>query len=458
MAASLLSSALFLAACANQYEHEAPDLVELPKTWQSPERDFSQLLSWSSLISSPELEQLVLTAINHNQSLRQKKLDLGIAQTQLYQANMRYVPELDARFTSTRGQINESSPITNNVTVAADFRYELNIWGQVTDAKRAAAFRAASAEQHYQAELRLLVIDIATTWAAVIENQQLLAMASKRLQSLEKNLSIIESGYRAGLNSSLEVYLARNDVETDRSKFEQLLQDLSDSRRQLNFQLGSYASEQYQAALEFPQPPNLLPPQLPSELLMRRPDLQSAWLSLLASNSEAAVAHKARFPSLRLTASSGRSSSDLSQLIDAGAVSWNVGVNLLQPILNNGQLKANDKIAKIRLEQSELVYNQTVYRAFKEIESELQKQQNLARQKQYVSQSRDNALIAEKLSFEQYLKGITSYTTVLDAQNRAVDAEVRLISLERQIFENKIHLHNALAVDLDFITADDSEG
>ncbi|WP_370980798.1 TolC family protein [Agaribacterium sp. ZY112] len=446
----VLCSISLLHACASNYEQQAPDLVELPKTWQQAGHNYSSELSWQSLMQAPSLDALIVYATQHNHQLEQQRLELEIAKTQLYQANMRYVPELDARVSATRGQPIENGPTTNSFSAGLDMSYELNIWGQVTDNKRAAAMRVAAAQASYDEAKRQLTTDIAIAWANVIESQKLVRFGDKRLAMLGNNLSIIESGYRSGLNSALEVYLARNDVEGERSGLEKAKQTLSDARRELNIQLGDYPSDQYQAPKDFPDTSVLLPPELPSELLMRRPDLNAVWLNLLASNSDLAVAHKARFPSLRLTASGGSTSAELGEVLSSGNLSWSIGASLLQPLLDSGRLKSNEDAARLRLEQNESRYTETVYRAFQEIESLLQNQDSLAKQTNHVQQSRDNAVIAEKLGFDQYLKGIVSYTTVLDAQRRALDAEVRLISLQKQIFENKVRLHKALAGELNF--------
>ncbi len=450
----LLAFLLVLASCQSQYQQEEIDLVTLPKTWQTADDYNDESTRWSTIVESNELDALVAKALAHNFELQQAERDVAIAQTRVFSANMRYIPELDARFSANRQGTplaNDSTDISNQFSLSAELSYELNIWGQVSDAKRAAAFNYAATEANYAALRRDIVRRTAEAWANVIEYQQIVAMGTERLENLGKNLNIIESGYRSGLNSALEVYLARNDVEAERSSLVNARQLLSDARRDLTLLLGEYPDNQYLAQAQFPDAAAVIPPSTPSEILMRRPDLQTAWLNLLSQNSELAVAHKARFPSLRLTASTGQSSDDLSSLLDQGNPAWNIGASLIQPLLASGTLKAAEDTARLQLEQAELQYTQAVYQAFKEVESTLERQQTLEAQYAHTLQSRDNALIAEKLSFDQYLKGLVSYTTVLDAQNRALDAEVNLIGLKRQIFVNKIQLQQALAGELDFL-------
>ena len=48
------------------------------------------------------------------------------------------------------------------------------------------------------------------------------------------------------------------------------------------------------------------------------------------------------------------------------------------------------------------------------------------------------------LAFEQYQRGLVSYTTVLEAQRRAFDIQSGVIELRNQLLQNRIALHLAL--------------
>lgn len=449
-----LGLSTLLQGCHSLYRQDATSLVDVPEQWQASSVAPPKSLTWSSFIQSPELNALIKQAIQYNPALGQSRRDVMIAKAALARSNMRYIPELDTRFNATRRQSTNalgSSNINNDFRLTADLSYELNIWGQVSDAKRSAAFQYAERKADHEANLRATITQVGLAWARVIENQQLVALDKIRFANLEKNLDIIEGGYRSGINRALEVYLSRNDVERERSRVIQNQQNLADSRRALSSLLGQFPSATFHVSNDFPDTALILPTALPSEILTRRPDLQAAWLRILRQNADVAIAHKARFPSLRLTASAGRTSDELSTLLDGNNPLWSVSASLIQPLLASGRLKFEAKSARLRLEQFELRYIATVHAAFSDIESALEKQTRLQHQYEATLQSRDNAVTAEKLSFEQYLKGLVSYTTVLDSQRRAVDAEVQLIALQRQKLVNKIQLHEALVGHLDIL-------
>nr|MBX2857935.1 TolC family protein [Cellvibrionaceae bacterium] len=204
------------------------------------------------------------------------------------------------------------------------------------------------------------------------------------------------------------------------------------------------------AQFAFPDSNTLSPPALPATLLQRRPDIQSAWLRVLQQNASLAVAHKARFPSLSLSASAGKGAAELSDIPQSN-LAWGIGASLIQPLINAGRLKSAEDIARLRLQQFEKSYLDTVNRAFQQVETALQSQVNLDARLNYTQASSSNAVQAEKLAFDQYQRGLVAYSTVLEAQRRSVDAQIQVISLKKQIIVNKITLLNAVGGELDFI-------
>ena len=414
---------------------------------------------WSELIPSDTLQVFICEALANNQSLKQQALDVQIARTAVFQSKMQLIPTLDGTFAASRQHTSQSDGdnTSDSFSVSADLSYDVDLWGKMNDEKKSALFSYAAAQADYQYALRSTVSDVAEAWASIVESQQLANLRQARLVSLQNNLKIIEDGYHAGINTALEVYLARSDVESERAQHSEAQQKLSDDKRSLNVLLGTYPGTPRVADANFPNLGQAFPSELPSELLKQRIDLQAAWLRLLALNADLAVAHKARFPSIKLNSSAGYNADTLSDL-GQGGLAWSLTGAVLQPILSSGSLKAAEKRARYALEQGEQAYIATVYSAFQEVESELENQQRLAVQYHATERSRNNAIQAEKLSFEQYRKGIVSYTTVLDAQRRALDAEIQHITLNKQIFVNKIKLHEVLSGEFDFITSNNLEG
>ena len=208
--------------------------------------------------------------------------------------------------------------------------------------------------------------------------------------------------------------------------------------------LGDYPDGKLETGAALPLIETPVPTGLPSELISRRPDLQQAWANLLASDAAVAIAHKQRFPRLVLVASGGDVSEDLDSLLNGTPLAWSILGNLTQPLFNAGRLKAQEQQARARLVQAENQYLDSLYRAFSEVENALSRSRSLQTRYRVVLDAEKNAVAGLNLAFEQYQRGLVSYTTVLEAQRRAFDIQSGVIELRNQLLQNRITLHLAL--------------
>ena len=141
------------------------------------------------------------------------------------------------------------------------------------------------------------------------------------------------------------------------------------------------------------------------------------------------------------------SSQELDQLLDGGSLMWRVAASLIQPLFQGGRLAALEEQAKIRLEQREKRYLEVVFRALAEVENALSREQALNARYEAFVRAEQNAGSALELAFDQYQRGLAPYTTVLESQRRAFDAQTTLIQLQNQQLKNRVNLLLALGGD-----------
>ena len=284
--------------------------------------------------------------------------------------------------------------------------------------------------------------------------QQLLDLYKRREENAKQNLDIIESGYRQGINEALDVYLARNELNNERSRIATQTASLSSAARLLERLLGEYPKGAISASNDLPVINTEIPLGIPSELITRKPALLASWYELLATDASLAYAHKQRFPSLNLTASLSDSTDRVSDLFSPSSLAWSLLGSISAPIFEGGRLQANEEIARLNTQKQEQQYLQTLYDAFGDVENAISQQQSLKAQYTSTLEAQKNALAAEQLSFEQYQSGLVTYTTVLDAQDRSFDAQSSLIQIKNQLIANRINLHVALGGDFEKPSSD----
>jgi len=186
-----------------------------------------------------------------------------------------------------------------------------------------------------------------------------------------------------------------------------------------------------QAFDEAPGPP-VVPSGVPSELLLRRPDLVDAERQLAAANARVAVARAEMFPSISLTAFYGSESAALANLFAGGAAAtWQVAAGLTQPIFQGGRLAARRDAADARERAALAQYQQTIRSAFGEVRAALIVQ---ARAKEsYDAESARAAALSESLRLARlrYDNGVASQLDVLDAERGLLAAQIARIEALR---------------------------
>jgi multidrug efflux system outer membrane protein len=170
--------------------------------------------------------------------------------------------------------------------------------------------------------------------------------------------------------------------------------------------------------------PAVVPAGLPSELLLRRPDLVEAEQRLIAANARIAVARAAMFPSIQLTGYLGSEAQALASLFSGPAGIWQLAVALAQPIFTGGRLQAAIGAAEAREQQALTGYQGAIQNAFREVRAALAAQRR-ARESFEAESARAAALgTTLRLARLRYDNGLASQLEVIDAERNLLAAEV----------------------------------
>ncbi|TGV21225.1 efflux transporter outer membrane subunit [Pseudoalteromonas sp. MEBiC 03607] len=450
---SLLAlSVILLSACASQTTHNerVAELETLPSAWQQLPTDNKFLAvedNWLQQLQDPQVFNLVEQALAHNQAILQAGYDVAIKEQQLIAAGADLWPSLDLSTRASRSKDNRPVSYNNASSASLELSYEVDLWGKLSASERQANLEYLAEKATFSQSKQQLVADVVSGWFDVITNHKLLELYKQREQNAEKNLDIIESGYRQGLNEALDVYLARNELNTERSNIAAQQATLTKSIRDLERLTGQYPAGALSVSADLPLLENTIPLGLPSELITRKPALMASWYQLLSTDAGLAYAHKQRFPSLNLSASIGDSTDRVSDLFSPSSLAWSLIGSISMPLFEGGRLKANEEQARLSVKRQEQAYLATLYDAFNEVETAISQEQALKVRYEKTLEAQENAIAAERLSFEQYQSGLVTYTTVLDAQDRSFNAQSSVIELKNQLIKNRINLHIALGGD-----------
>jgi multidrug efflux system outer membrane protein len=183
---------------------------------------------------------------------------------------------------------------------------------------------------------------------------------------------------------------------------------------------------------------------LPSELLVRRPDLVQSEQLFYAETARIGVAQAMRFPSFSLTGAFGLASADLSTLLSSESLVYSVGGSMLGPIFNWGKNKRRVEIQKEVARQALYRYEQSVLQAFREVDDALVDIHTYTRETQSRIRQMEAAKNAAKLSRARYDGGQTAYLEVLETERSLFNAELDASAARRNQLSAYIYLYKAL--------------
>jgi multidrug efflux system outer membrane protein len=187
-----------------------------------------------------------------------------------------------------------------------------------------------------------------------------------------------------------------------------------------------------------------LPVGLPSEVLLKRPDITQAEQQLISANANIGAARAARFPRISLTGSGGVASDSLSGLFSDGRSAWSVGGSLLAPILDAGRTQAGVTVAEVRRDIAMAQYDKALQVAFREVADALVTRSTYADQVRAQQAQASAEADRLRLSALRYKSGVASQLDLLDAQRSLFAAQQAWISTEQARQQAHIAVFKAL--------------
>mgnify|MGYP003387372464 CR=1 FL=1 len=211
-----LFSSLLLLACSStsEVDEKLKDLP-LPQNWHDSKQVLAVEHNWLSQLDNPQVHQLVKKALAANHQFALQAYALEISEQQLIISGSQLWPELDLAFRSSRTKNNQTDSYVNSNSVDLNLRYEVDLWGKLSDADRLSNYNHLAQKSSFEQYKQQLVVKVVTTWFSVIEAEKLLTLYRSRVENSQQNLAIIEASYSSGLSAALDVYLTRNDLNNE---------------------------------------------------------------------------------------------------------------------------------------------------------------------------------------------------------------------------------------------------
>jgi multidrug efflux system outer membrane protein len=450
-----LLMALVLAACANVPTIDPQALPVTPAAFKEGDGKWTRATpaevqprgEWWKAFNDPVLDELVARADRSNSTLQVAAGRLAQSRALLRAADADRMPQLGIGAGAVRTDglpLRPAGAPSTLTTIGANASYEVDLFGRLASASRAAALDAKSSEALLQSTRLIVQADVAQTYLAIRALDDERALVRGTVTTYLEALKLTERRFRAGDVAELDVARARTEVAATKSEALALDRRRAELEHALAVLVGEPASnfqvreEAWKTALP------IVPAGVPATVLTRRPDIAAAQDALLASQQRVGVAKAAWFPSIALTASGGQASGDISDVFKWSARAWGVGALLALPIFDGGRRTAGIENASAEMDIALARYREQVLVALRDVEDQLAALHLLAEQAEAQGRAVASATRSTAISDVRYRNGLVNQLDLLDAQRSELRNRRQALQVRSAQYQATVGLVRAL--------------
>lgn len=444
-----LSFPLLLSACTLAPNYEPPAVpVTFPQSATPVE---AAKVSWRALFIDPRLQGTIDLALSNNRDLRIAALNVDRSRAQHGIARSGLLPNINASVSQTQGTtINEEGEDEYSRRYSANLglaSYEVDLFGRIRNLKEAALQDFFAARENRRGVEISLIASVASAWLTVAADQDSLRLTEQTSATRAETYEITLGRARIGAVSDIEVQQTRQQMEQARADVESARTRLDQSTAALTLLVGATIPVDLMPdGLSDTMVADALPADLPSEILLERPDVMAAEHNLRASNADIGVARAAFLPRLSLTAAFGWASPQFDSLFDNRT--WSFSPNLSVPLFNAGAVGGLG-VATANRDIAVAQYERAIQSAFADLYSVLAVRRRIEARLEAQTAATDAARRAESLSQARYQAGSVAYLGLLDAQRTRYASEQGLINLRLSRALNLTSLYRSIGADPD---------
>jgi len=455
----LLAISFFLCGCPRPSQYVRPGLP-VPSAWPgssnagagAPGAPAAADLKWREFFTDQRLQSVIELALVNNRDLRMATLNIEKVQA-LYQIQRaeRY-PTIVASASADGYRVPQNLSGGDHAKTVAQYTvslgmasWELDLFGRIRSLKSRALEQYLATEQARSATQISLVAAVANSYLALTADRETLRLAQVTLDAQQASYELILHIRELGMASDLELRQAQTQVDAARVDIARYSGQVAMDENALNLLVGAPVTAGMLsddlgkiAALKD------VAPGLPSDVLLRRPDILSAEHQLKAANANIGAARAAFFPRISLTAAAGITSSDLTNLFKPAAGTWSFTPQVVLPIFDSGARQANYKAAQVDQDIAIAEYEKSIQAAFREVSDSLSLRTTLVTQQNALESLVNTLAETYRLSEARYTGGIDSYLSVLVAQRSLYAAQQQLVGVRLARLSNLVALYKVL--------------
>ena len=430
-------------------------LAQQPASAVASEARSGAEIGWRDVFMDPRLQALIQIGLDNNRDLRIAVARVDQARAQYGVQRGALFPQIGAGIQGTRqrtpsdlAMFGPDGGVLSSQTQAsiALTSFEIDLFGRLRNLNEAAWQNYLASEENARTVQLSVVSEIANAYFRLRSADHLLELVEQTLQSRKDSLDLVTRRFDAGVASQLDVNQAKTLLDSASADLASFSRQRTQALNLLVLLVGQPLPDNLPQPAAFIRDQVLtsIPVGLPSDLLIRRPDIRGAENNLLAANANIGAARAAFFPTISLTGAFGTASQSLGGLFKAGSTAWTFTPAISVPIFSGGSLQSQLDFANAANQAALAQYERTIQRAFREVADAL------AGEATYTSQidaARAQQVAAGKtleLSNLRYAAGIDNFLQVQTAQVEYFTAQKLLVQARYNALANRVEFYKAL--------------
>jgi NodT family efflux transporter outer membrane factor (OMF) lipoprotein len=413
---------------------------------------------WWTSLGDPQLDALVKRALAESPDLlaaearlRQARALQGVQEAQ-GGPNLNLSARESRDKLSRNGEMFANIPFPNpktdftNYQAGFDASWELDFFGHQRRLSEAAAARTGAAAERLQDARLILAADVARNYIELRAWQQRLVLAGETVRTLDEQLRLARIAQGAGETSLQDL----RQTELARSNYQALLPALEVGLRQNLTALAALTSQPVQTLTTQLGPGQALMPVppvpeagVPSDLLVRRPDLRAAERDLAAASGDAAVAVSNLYPRFSLVGQAGWNSIQSGTLLSSASRMWSLGPQLSLPLFNPG-LRGQAKAGAAGYDAALAGYHKAVLAALADVDVAFTRMARNEDKRQSLLAAEVEAKQLFGFSQLQLKAGEVSKVAVLQARRALLEQQDQLLQAQGQSLTALVSVYKAL--------------
>ena len=419
-------------------------------------------IKWRNYFTDPYLIALIDSALKNNQELNIALREIEMDKNEIEARKGEYLPfvnvggaaGVDKTGKYTWDGLSEEDLKTNpdkGPKYIGDFRtgiyasWELDVWKKLRTAKKSAALKYLSTIEGRNFMVTNMIAEISSSYYELLALDNMMSIIKQNIDLQQSALKMVKLEKEAAKVSQLAVNRFEAQLLHTQNLQYDIQQQIIETENKINFLAGRFSQHVARTNISLNEiPVEMVQSGIPTQLLLNRPDIRQAELTLAASKLDVQVARANFYPSFRLTAGTGFTAFNPGFLFAPASLLYNLAGDAVGPLINKYGITAVYKNANEKQIISAYEYERTILSACIEVANQLAFINNY--KSSYETKSKEVEILNQSvdISNKLFISSKADYIEVLLTQREALDSRIELIETKLKQLQAKVNIYRTL--------------